>query len=482
LEGSEGGDPILSESIDNGFVIFDSNYWDDSEGPCGSFGTGLAPGPHVATLTTPEIDLSAFTYIGLSFTQYHKNSDAETKVQASIAGGEWMDIWVNDVPANNGSSALDEHERINVSSTIGGESNVRLRFLFDGLYYFWMVDDIELFELDENNLVLANASYGDFDFENPDHETGFEYLEYSTYPETMTGNLKFNADILNYGSFPQTGTTLRARVFDIDGTTSLYSEEAEAFTLDPEDSQHFRAGNFALPAVVGDYPILMQAIQNEEEDSPQNNVEGNSVRVSEYVYARDRRETDGIYVPSSIFNGAQYEVGNMYVITAEDQECYSISAGLSVGTNPESSVYAAIHKVNVANGLATELVAITDELPVLQSAYNTIGDNHVMVLPFSAPVTLDKDSAYLVVVGTHDGPENVLFPLSGTSPELTSFVKFFPNSWFYMVNTPMVRMNFGVVTNIEEEEIVQNDLQVFPNPALNNVQVAFGLESSSNVR
>ena len=131
----------------------------------------------------------------------------------------------------------------------------------------------------------------------------------------------------------------------------------------------------------------------------------------------------------------------------------------------------------------TDLVAETEETTVLLDAYNTIGDNHVMVLPFDTPVALEKDSAYLVVVGSYDGPENVLFPLSGESPELTSFVKFFPNSWFYMVNTPMVRMNFGVVTNIEnEQEELVNTLEVYPNPTANNTQVAFELEAASNTR
>ncbi|NQX90990.1 MAG: hypothetical protein HRT74_02425, partial [Flavobacteriales bacterium] len=158
-EGLEGGAPILSPSLDNGFVIFDSNYWDDEVGPCGSFGTGQAPGPHHATLTTPTIDLSAYDNIGLSFYQYHKNFDATTTVEASIDGGEWIVIWQNDIPDNNGESALDEFERKNVSSFIGGEEDVRLRFVFDGNYYFWMLDDITLFELNEYILVLRNADY-----------------------------------------------------------------------------------------------------------------------------------------------------------------------------------------------------------------------------------------------------------------------------------------------------------------------------------
>ena len=56
--GTIGGDPILSPSADNGFLIFDSNYWDATEGDCGVFGTGISAAPHNASLTTASFDLA----------------------------------------------------------------------------------------------------------------------------------------------------------------------------------------------------------------------------------------------------------------------------------------------------------------------------------------------------------------------------------------------------------------------------------------
>lgn len=480
--GVDFGSPILSPTIENGFVIFDSNYWDDPIGPCGSFGTGEAPGPHFATLTTPSIDLSTYEAVGISFNQYHKNYQAESYIQASVDGGEWVTVWENDVPINNGESALDRAERKNISSIVGGEDDVRLRFVFDGNYYFWMLDDITLFELDDNNLVLRNAGYGDFDFENPDNETGFEYLEYSQYPQEMTPTLKFNGMVLNYGSQDQTNVTLRAKVFDIDQSTELASLDADSLTLAPEDEITFRSGSFDLPDVIGRYPIVLQALQDEEEASPIDNIYGTHVDVTDAVYTRDRQETDAIYIPPGNFNGDTYEVGNMFVVTAENQECHSVSAALAIGTEPDATVYAAIYKVSVSGGFNTELVAQTSSIPVETSAFNNFGDNRAMVIPFDTPVTMLKDSAYWVVAGSEDGPSQVLFPQSGESPELTSYVRFFPNTWFYMVNTPMVRMNFDVVTSVEEEEVDPIDLNLYPNPAKENVTLSFSHYSDDLTR
>jgi hypothetical protein len=481
-EGSSGGNPIASPTQDNGFIIFDSNYWDDNVGPCGNFGAGPAPGPHFSSIITPEIDLTDFPNVGLIFTQYHKNYQATTSVQASVAGGEWVDIWVNDVPANNGTSALDDEERANVSSFIGGQSNVRLRFLFDGNYYFWMVDDILLFELEENNLFVDHSSYGDFDFDAPDHPTGFEYMEYSQYPESMPPLLKFSSDVYNYGANVQTNCSLHTKVIDATTMTVWSEGGSEPDVMDPEEKINFRTDPYALGGVQGTYNVAFQMFQAEEETSPENNVDTLQFEITDVIYSRDRLETKGIYVPSSVFNGTPYEVGNFFLITAADQACHSVSVGIGLGSNVGSTVYGAIYTVDLENGLAATEVANTGEFGITWESINTVGDNNYMNIPFPEPVALDQGTAYLLVVGTPDGPENVIFPISGDSPELTSMVRFLPNNWFYLVRTPMVRMNLGPVVSVEELKAPSAQMEVFPNPATENFALNITLEEATKAR
>jgi len=196
------GDPIQSETWANGFVIFDSNYWDDNIGPCGNLGAGPAPGPHYAYLTTESIDLSAYDKVGVLFTQYYKNWSSSTELQVSVNGGPW-DTVISNVFSENQATELGQVERKNITEYVGGQSDVRLRFAFEGNYYFWMIDDIILFELDDNNLVVESSTFGNFNPLDAALASEMEKLEYSQYPDEMPPNLFFKTQVSNLGAESQ---------------------------------------------------------------------------------------------------------------------------------------------------------------------------------------------------------------------------------------------------------------------------------------
>lgn len=464
--GDQFGPPIESATASNGFIIFDSNYWDDNLGPCGNFGVGPAPGPHVASLTTPSIDLTDFESVGLRFNQYCKNFQAETRIEYSLAGGDWQVLWVNNVPLNSGESPKNRIDRLNVSPQLGGQSDVRLRFVFDGNYYFWMLDDIEVFELLQNNLYVESATYGDFDFDDQSHITGFEDMEYSLYPAEMAPVLHFQADTWNFGSLPQTGCQMQVDLRnEITGDT-IHSASSNITSLNFDQQYTFATPTHQLGSDIAPYTVHYRVSQTQEEQSPDNNHVIRDFAVSDVVYARDRLSTEGIFVPNPAYNGSPYEVGNFFVITRENQAVESISIGIGQGSDPFAAVYGRIYKLNVTGqGIVAQSIAETDEFGITAGSYNNVGDNNVMTIPFPQPVALDKDSAYLVVAGTNAGPESVFFPISGDSPDLTSMVRFYPNSWFYLVRTPMVRMNFGPVVGVLEQTKSELDFSCYPNPA-----------------
>lgn len=480
--GNAFGPPIQSPSAANGFVIFDSNFWDDNIGPCGNFGAGEVPGPHFAALETESIDLSDFTSVALRFNQYCKNFQAETRVEYSIDGAEWELLWVNDVPTNSGESPLNRFDRINVSQQIGGESNVRLRFVFDGNYYFWMLDDIELFEVFENNLVINSATYGNY---NPLSTTGSGYqgMEYSMYPLQMLPNVQFRTTTFNWGSMEQTGCRMIADLtYDETGDT-LYSGMSNAIIMAPDQSQNFSVPAYQLEPAMGEYTAHFRMEQDQEDEDPSVSHITRSFEVSDVTYARDRLSTEGIYVPTSNLFGLQYEVGNFFQITEDDQTVESISIGIGTGSDPMAMVYGRIYKFTInSSGVSSTIIAETDLFGVTGYSYNNVGDNNVMTLPLNEFVTLEKDSAYLVVAGAPDGPGSVLFPVSGTSEDFTSMVRFFPNLWFYLVRTPLIRMNFGPVVGVEEVKKEEAfTMNCYPNPAAYQLRVDFSLESQQRV-
>lgn len=477
------GPPIQSETADNGFIIFDSNYWDDNIGPCGSFGQGPAPGPHVATLTTPSVDLSGYERIGLSFNQYCKNYQAEQKIKYSIDGGPWEDLWVNDVPENSGESEKNRFDRFNVSDALAGNSDVRLQISFDGNYYFWMLDDFVLFELEEFNNNFDFVTYGDFNLLDQGHETGYEYMEYSLYPVEMQPVIKFNADVYNWGAEELTNCFIETHLRNELTMDTVYSGVSNpTIDLSSDDFWDFHTPDYQMPQEMAPYTAHFEVKQDQEDDSPANNYDVKNFEVTDVVYARDMLETQGIYVPDQFFAGSQYEVGNFFVITADDQAVHSVSIGIGAGTNPAATVYAKIFKLTTTGSIVATEIASTDEYGVTEYAYNNTGDDNFMSIPFSEPVSLDRDSAYLVVAGSVDGPSEVFFPVSGDSPILTSMVRFYPNSWFYLIRTPMVRMNFGPVVTVEETPIETSNFNVYPNPADASVKLDFTLQSAQETR
>jgi len=165
---------ITSASAANGFIIMDSDFLDNA-GIQGNFGGGIAPAPHQTLLITETIDLLNETNIDLAFTQYYRRfagpgglqSVPASYVDVSIDGGTtWphtltynADIAVNSATSTNDMEARD------ISAWVAGQSNVKLRFRFDGEYYFWMLDDIELISTPKFRLEfvgLSNAPMFDF--------------------------------------------------------------------------------------------------------------------------------------------------------------------------------------------------------------------------------------------------------------------------------------------------------------------------------
>lgn len=468
--GTQFGQPIQSLTASNGFVIFDSNFWDDNIGPCGNTGSGEAPGPHYAALVTHELDFSEYPNLGLRFNQFFRNNEADTRVEYSISGGEWLVLWENDVPPISGQTLANRSDRVNVSSEVGGQSNVRLRFVFEGFYYFWMLDDIGVFEIFDNDLALASAFYGNYNPANLSEE-GYAGIEYSVYPNEMAPTLHLSARIMNLGLFMQTGCRLEVDIEDVNSQDTIYSETSNTISIGTNVTTSIMLDDWSMTPNQGVYEIHYTVVQNEIDDSPDDNSLTRNLEISDVVYARDRLSTEGVYVPPTTFSETAYEVGNMFMITAENQTAESISIGVGLGTNPNAVVYGKIYQLDL-DDLSTELIGETGNYGVTAAAFNNVGDNNVMTVPLIEPVTLVKDVAYLVVAGAPEGPSSVLFNVSGRSPDFSSWVRFMPNTWFYFVRTPFVRLNFGPVVGTEEQpNRTELDVTCYPNPAATNLTI-----------
>ncbi|NNE54535.1 MAG: T9SS type A sorting domain-containing protein [Flavobacteriales bacterium] len=484
-EGEAGSEPIESPTWADGFAIFDSNYWDDNLGPCiEGFGTGPSPAPHDGWLATPPVDLSEYEAVFFAFNHFFKEwaTNTQAVLEYKSGGSDWEVLHEIVVESGN-ATAPDEEVVINVTEQAAGTSDFQIRFRFIGTYYYWMIDDVRFVEPDANNIVINDASFAEFDLFDPGNESGFEGLEYTMYPDEMSPTFDFEVEVFNAGAETQTDVILHVVIVNIETQDTIYNETSLSSNLITQQVSWFETPSFSMPAGFGEFEIHYSISQNEEDEVPEDNTFVFAFNINDVTYAKDFRATEGIYVPSNQFFSTPYEVGNMFLMTADDLPVHSISAGVGLGSTAGVPVYGAIYKLNLTSFADTELIAETGGEDIYWEAMNDFGQNQMMVLPFDEPVTLMKDSAYLVVAGANAGSESVLFATSGPAEPLSSWVRFQPNNWFYLEQNPMVRMNFGQVVNIEKPSLSDATLFTnFPNPFNASTTVRFNLQKASACR
>ena len=474
------GAPIQSTTWGNGFVIFDSNWWDDPIGPCGNQGSGPAPSPHDAWLELPPFDFSDHPKLALIFQQYAKNYQANMSVEVSINNAPWIEVFTNDLIINQ-STPLTDEVRVNLSNSAGGESNSRIRFHFSGSYYFWMLDDFSLVDLDDNNMYNGYSTYGDYDFYAPENPTGFEWLEYSQYPDEMPPQLRFTTTAENFGALIQTGVGLHVEVTNENTATEIHDgTSSETFNVAPGAQLELKAGNFQMPQTVANYSVRFEVTQNEEEEAPEDNNDTLHFKITDVVYARDKGPAQGVFIPIEEYNDHAYEAGNIFVITKNGISAHSVSVGLSVGTVTPATVYAAIYEFDLETEVSATLLGTTPSVEITAEDLNNFGDEHLITLEFGSPIPLTNGHAYLVVAGSEDGPNHVLYSMSGNSPEFSSWVWFDTNEWFYLSEMPIVRLNIGpLVDNVQETSTFNSGtLLCFPSPANNEVTLSYPMNHS----
>lgn len=278
---------IASPTASNGFIIFDSDYLDNA-GTAGNFGNGKAPAPHVGTLTTGTINVSAVQNVELRFNSYHRYFEGRALVAFSTDNGvTWPDtVAVHPNLAVNAGTATDEVAGLNVSSYIGGQANVRMRFIFDGnyddpgasgsgaAYYFWFIDDIELNELPEYEMrftewqgapaqdmifgpAAGSSKMGILSKNDDLHATGSD----------QSRNIEFDANVYNYGFGTINNASLAVDIVDAaSGTLVSTFTSTGSGTILPGDTLDYNTlntyGNAFTPTARGTYNVVYKVVSD----------------------------------------------------------------------------------------------------------------------------------------------------------------------------------------------------------------------------
>lgn len=474
------GQAIVSPTAANGFMIFDSNWWDNPNLPCSqdNFGTGPAPGPHYATLTSPPINLSAYGSVALQFNQYLKVLTGQSRVEISTDDVNWYPVFFNpDIP--NPTTPVDVHV-VQISNYAAYQPNVRIRFVFDAQYYFWQLDDIQIVDTYSSDMAIGAFNYGDFNLLDPTHPTGYEYMQYSKYPTGMEPNLKFSANADNLGGGIQTDCRLNVDVISHPSGTVIYEASSiEGFTAYPGVTLQLRAGNFQMPATPGEYKLAYEVSQIETDEEPLNNRDTTYFYINDVQYARDRIFASAVYLGTPDYTDVEYELGNVFLITANGYSCHSITVGVGIGSSTPATIEGRLYRFDIANGVEADFIAASQPVQITSAMLNGYGDQILTNLVFDTTIPLDSGQAYYVAVASTEGVDNFVCAMAGGAEEGTALVRYLPQDWYYLDMLPMVRLNFGPYNAVNEIESISN-VRVYPNPADEAVAVELPTDLREN--
>jgi len=242
----------------------------DNAGTAGNFGNGLSAAPHNAQLTTSTINLANDPNVVLQFEQYYRRfagpggsqAVTGTYIEFSTDGGTTFGnrIAVNSNIAVNAATANPNQVKLNVSSIIGGQSNVKIRFIFDGDYYVWMVDDIEIVEVPSHELQFTAFSGA------PAHDILFRNLtgsnpKYGHMSKKQCRDIYFDANAYNFGNSTQTNVRLEIDILDATNNVVFTTTTPSAPSLITGDTLSFATLTTSTPwqtcnAPEGEYRVI----------------------------------------------------------------------------------------------------------------------------------------------------------------------------------------------------------------------------------
>lgn len=237
-------DVIQSPTQFNGFVIFDSNWLDDPGSTCGAGqGTGVAPSPHKAYLQSANIDLTGYSSAILEFFSYARNFTSLLYVDISDDGGStWTPIWKDEINFN---TSEENNYRVSLHNYVG--STVQIRFRYSGEYYFWMLDDILIYEPENNFITLNEANL-------KDSADGFYQDYYTKIPQDVLkyDTLNLNSKIQNWGLV---GQNVRLAC-EISGPSGFsFTDTSAAAFLDVAEEKSFEIPNVVIDGDIGTFTI-----------------------------------------------------------------------------------------------------------------------------------------------------------------------------------------------------------------------------------
>ena len=486
--------PISSPTASNGFLIFDSDYYDNN-GVAGAFGTGIYPTPHNGELLTDMIDLSSYSDVTLKMNSYFRTYAGQAFIDFYVSGVFQERLQVHTNLAVNESSSIDEVILSRIPFSVVGNSDVQMSFVFEGStnsnngfsgYYFWQMDDLELIETPLNMIEIEDVVVGGFWIDYANYTgSGLNTiigLDYTVTPASQLANHPYVIEgvLRNSGANDQL-STLKYEVY---GAAGSYSGASIPTNVNANSATNTMdsmvvAANPPLSPVVGAYGVSIWA------ESDSSGVITNTsdtvlrgIEISDYIYAKDYGTDINGDAPANWIVGGpedQWHFTTRFEMYA-DEQLYSLRVYISDESVAGAEIKAVVYELDTTISNADGGVILLNESDNYTITTQDLGA-WVDIL-FDSPVDLYNGYAYEVGIAGFVHPTDSAFigtsGLSMYNGEHSVFDEFGLNpndaanqgvpTWYYLTRTPMVRMNFDPSSVSAVSDMKQTTFTTYPNP------------------
>ncbi len=524
------GVTLESTTAENGCMMIDVDRWNSTATDPEETGSGTTTSnPCNSFIVSPSFDLTGVENAAITFFQDWRSccNDYSITMDFSTDGGAtWLVYDLFELYNGAGNLRVDGLASINISDVlIAAEdlSDCRIKFEWDPIlegsmsHYYLILDDITVASIPDNDLVIgerwSNKWFDELD-QMPDAEY-ISYAEYENQPSFVIRPFNFACEVTNAGTQIQTGVQLMVTFNSPDeavGPEIFYSDPIE---LESGASDTLRAYDVIpemwLEVDTGLYEMNFEVIQNEDENSPGDNIGANRfTRISDYdldgsvaIMQNGRNNIshypfageDLIRANRMVF--AEIEEQPELVITHVE---FILQSGSNVQTQVGEICFVNVRKGSVLEEESDENVMFRyfedDELEYTVEEESLSGNDYGMnwiTYELPAPVLIEPHTVYQGEIEIPAVGEDVIFlGLTNLQETYTSVFYDFndvssgPQGWWYDgggVN-PMIRFRLDFATNVPNVsyesgiKLTQN----YPNPFDAMTTIQFQLDETSDAR
>lgn len=496
--------PITSNTVANGFMIFDSNWWDEPlPAQCAGAGSGTSPRPHQSSIVSPSVDLSGQPEVQLFFTTYARNFQAAVNISV-IADGDTT--FVTDLYdflglAGNAATITDRLIGIDISDVAGGKSDVRIIWDFVGDYYFFMMDDVFMDEIPDYDYNIVDVYNDDIT----------DYYEYYDLPLTQAHLITPGINVNSRGTEP---VDLELSVTITEPNGNVQGPFTQTLANFPKDST---SGNKFIPTftptLLGVHTMTFRvSTENDALDlDTLNNVVTRTFNITNGLWsdAFSRNLGFAFFAPTVdeapgenetfqtfyTYNDAMI-YGLDFVITNDDRRPDEQTFEFD---EVEVSIYS-VDKELLSSSIAAGTVLKSEVFTKEESSFIEITDDMIGTpdgfiinsKEFASPVSIAADNVFAVSLYNSGGG---YLTITTTSPNNNSDLSGVTRArglladpasasddqlFFFSNSNPYIRTYAADVIGVAERNALNVNLNAAPNPSKGQTNITFTLTESAN--